>query len=150
MNGRGTLSKATQQHGRQSDQITNGTWKVQQRPEGNTTNNLYAVMDEQSRHQRQQLGEEVYREPIGKPTRSISGSPATNLTQLRHDKDWQWEFQRKLEVQSQRHSVRMMSPRGGGQVNGKDDPVTSSAKPIVNSRCQVNSSQANCYHEAKY
>ncbi|CAO4379568.1 unnamed protein product [Caenorhabditis nigoni] len=84
MNGRGTLSKATQQHGRQSDQITNGTWKVQQRPEGNTTNNLYAVMDEQSRHQRQQLGEEVYREPTGKPSRSISRSPATNLTQLPH------------------------------------------------------------------
>ncbi|CAO4366105.1 unnamed protein product [Caenorhabditis nigoni] len=62
--------------------------------------------------------------------------------------DWQWEFQRKLEFQSQRHSVRMLSPRGRNQAKGRDNPVTSSAKPIVNSKCQVNSSQANWYHEA--
>ncbi|PIC19258.1 hypothetical protein B9Z55_024870 [Caenorhabditis nigoni] len=61
--------------------------------------------------------------------------------------DRQQEFQRKLEFQSQRHSVRMLSPRGGDQANGRDNPVTSSAKP--NQQLRV-SSEANCYHEVKY
>ncbi|PIC51422.1 hypothetical protein B9Z55_001942 [Caenorhabditis nigoni] len=49
MNGRSTLPKATLQHGRQPDQITNGTWNFEQRREcKNIINDLYAVMDEQS------------------------------------------------------------------------------------------------------
>ncbi|PIC52149.1 hypothetical protein B9Z55_002370 [Caenorhabditis nigoni] len=32
--------------------------------------------------------------------------------------DWQKEFQRTLEFQTQRHSVRMLSPRGGDQAAG--------------------------------
>ncbi|PIC39185.1 hypothetical protein B9Z55_010951 [Caenorhabditis nigoni] len=56
----------------------------------------------------------------------------------------------KVGSPSQRRSVRMRSPRGGDQANDRDNSVTSSAKPIVNSRCQDNSSQTNCYHEAKY
>ncbi|PIC28681.1 hypothetical protein B9Z55_020515 [Caenorhabditis nigoni] len=61
MNGRSISSKATLEHGQQPDQLTNGTWKVVQLLEGNTIDNLYAVMDEQPSHQRQQLDEEVYR-----------------------------------------------------------------------------------------
>ncbi|CAO4376536.1 unnamed protein product [Caenorhabditis nigoni] len=82
MNGRSTLPKATQQHGRHSDQLTKGTWKFQQRLEGNTNNNLYAVMDEQSSHQTQQLDEEVYRKPTRTPSRRSLQEPSqlTNST----------------------------------------------------------------------
>ncbi|CAO4367124.1 unnamed protein product [Caenorhabditis nigoni] len=48
INGRSTLSKATQPHGRQSDQITNGTWNFQRLEGKNTINDQYAVMDETS------------------------------------------------------------------------------------------------------
>ncbi|PIC40132.1 hypothetical protein B9Z55_011584 [Caenorhabditis nigoni] len=62
MNGRSISSKATLQHGQQPDQLTKGTWKFRQRLKSrNTIDNLYAVMDEQPSHQRQQLDEEVYR-----------------------------------------------------------------------------------------
>ncbi|PIC25848.1 hypothetical protein B9Z55_018621 [Caenorhabditis nigoni] len=97
MNGRSTLPKATQQHGRQSDQITNGTWNFQQRLESkNTIDDLYAGMDEKSRHQRQQLDEEVYRQPTRTPSRRIfqestqlTNSTATS-TSLSTSEDVHW------------------------------------------------------------
>ncbi|PIC54754.1 hypothetical protein B9Z55_003875 [Caenorhabditis nigoni] len=140
MNGRSTSSKATQQHGRQSDQITNGTWNFKQRLDGkNIINNLGCSLDRKDAVNKVKLQREST--PIGRgqeeghkynpDLRQEESSPVGQKLQRSRrtqdtnqddspssrspedvpsksngpmditvtSTDWQWNFQRKLEVQ---------------------------------------------------
>ncbi|PIC53406.1 hypothetical protein B9Z55_003121 [Caenorhabditis nigoni] len=152
MNGRSTLSKATQQHGRQSDQITNGTWKVQQRVEGkNTINNLYA--DESPRvgkklqrcrrtQDKSQDDSSSSRSPEDVPSKSYGPMDIIVTTRIGNgDLSESWNSKVNDIRSGCCHQEEEIKPTAG-TIQSRQLP-----SPINNSRCQVSSSQANCYQE---